>query len=114
MDQLFTYTSLGTLAGATTATVIVMRFLKQIWPFRLIQTQWMIFVVAQGIILITNAATGRFSGVDVPIYFLNGLLVTTSAMGSWEWICKKDLLHGLTGERGSRDGATGISQKTGP
>jgi len=32
----------------------------------------------------TNVATGNFAPRDIPLYLLNALLVTASAIGSWQ------------------------------
>ncbi|WP_422449157.1 hypothetical protein [Thermoanaerobacterium sp. DL9XJH110] len=83
MQDQFTYSSLGTLTGAVTATVMVVEFLKESGCFKLIRTRWLVFLVAQSIVMITSIARHEFSIINIPLIFLNGLLVTTSAMGSW-------------------------------
>ncbi|MDI6707260.1 MAG: hypothetical protein QME73_13575, partial [Bacillota bacterium] len=83
VQELFTYVSLGTLSGAVTATMLVVQFLKEIGPLKRFPTRWLVFGVAQGIVLAANVSTGNFSVINIPICFLNGLLVAFSALGSW-------------------------------
>ncbi|WP_366924483.1 hypothetical protein MFMK1_001461 [Metallumcola ferriviriculae] len=81
---MFTYGILGTLAGAVTATVLVVEFLKGMGPIRSVPTRWMALAVAYLIIISTSMATGQFNLRDLLLYFLNSLLVAASALGSWE------------------------------
>ena len=81
MLEFFTYTSLGTLTGAITATVLVVEFLKEFKIFELIATRCLVLVVAELIMFIAYISGGNFVFKDLPIYFLNGLLVAACAMG---------------------------------
>ncbi len=63
--DLFTYQSLSTLTGAVTATVLTTEFCKLIWPGKGTSTRWMALLIAEGVVF-------------------NGLLVASSAMGSWQ------------------------------
>ncbi|HHW39655.1 MAG TPA: hypothetical protein GXX19_00615 [Syntrophomonadaceae bacterium] len=102
MPELFTYKSLGTLTGSVMATVLVVEFFKEFSLFKLIHTRWLVLVVAEGIILLTNIGLGSFAIVNIPIYFLNGLLVASSAIGSWQ------VVHDLI-SNGSSKGEGGCS-----
>lgn len=86
MGEQFTYISLGTLTGAVTATVLVVEFFKEIKYFKSLSTRWLVFVVSELIVVSTSIAMGEFKLINLPLYFLNGLLITTSAMGSWRII----------------------------
>lgn len=54
MSDLFTYTSLGTLTGAVTATVLVVEFLKELGPLKRLPTRWLALAVAEGIVVVTS------------------------------------------------------------
>lgn len=82
MEDQFTYISLGTLTGAVTATVLVVEFIKEIKYFKLLPTRWLVFIVAETIVIFTSAAKGDFTVMNLPLYFLNGLLITTYRL--WE------------------------------
>ncbi len=82
--DLFTYQSLSTLTGAVTATVLTTEFCKLIWPGKGTSTRWMALLIAEGVVLISNIASSSFSMNNIPLYFFNGLLVASSAMGSWQ------------------------------
>jgi len=86
MQEQFTYISLGTLTGAVTATVLVVEFIKEIKYFKSLSTRWLVFLVSEMIVVFTSIAKGEFKVINLPLYFINGLLVTTSAMGSWRVI----------------------------
>lgn len=86
MKDQFTYAYLETLTGAVTATVLVVEFIKEIKCFKVMPTRWTVFIVAEIIVIFTNIAKGEFKVINLPLYFLNGLLITTSAMGSWQII----------------------------
>ncbi|MCG1011912.1 hypothetical protein JT739_04775 [Tepidanaerobacter sp. GT38] len=86
MKDQFTYISLGTLTGAVTATILVVEFIKEIKYFKPLPTKWLVFMISVVIVIFTSIARGEFRVINLPLYFLNGLLVTTSAMGSWRVI----------------------------
>ncbi|ADL07416.1 hypothetical protein [Thermosediminibacter oceani] len=85
--EMFTYDFLSTLTGTVTATVLVVEFLKELGPIKKIPTRWVVFAVSEMIVIITSIARGNFGIINLPLYFLNGLLVTTLAMGSWHLLC---------------------------
>ena len=89
MQDLFTYTSLGTLTGAVTATLLVVEFLKNLGPLKKLPTRWLVLAVAESFVIITHLLSGTFSGKEIPLYLLNGLLVSASTMGSWHIINDK-------------------------
>lgn len=91
--EMFTYEFLSTLTGTVTATVLVVEFLKELGPIKKIPTRWVVFAVSVMIVIITSIARGNFGIINLPLYFLNGLLVTTSALGSWQLLC--DNLRGI-------------------
>jgi len=89
MQDFFTYTSLGTLTGAITATVLVVEFIKQFKFFKLLHTRWLVWAVAELIVLFAGVASGSFAVRNIPLYFLNGLLVAACAMGSWQVVSRR-------------------------
>jgi len=97
MEGQFTYAYLETLTGAVTATVLVVEFIKEIKCFKLLPTRWLVFIVAETIVIFTSAAKGDFTVMNLPLYFLNGLLITTSAMGSWQ-IINDNILGNMKGK----------------
>lgn len=84
MLEQFTYTSLSSLTGAVVATVLIVQFLKEFGFPKRLPTRWLVLAVAEGIAIINIVTTGKFMTTDIPLYFLNGLLVAASAMGSWQ------------------------------
>ncbi|MDD4753838.1 MAG: hypothetical protein PHT78_11440 [Desulfitobacteriaceae bacterium] len=86
MQDLFTYASLGTLAGAVAATVLVVDFLKGFRLFKCFSTRCIVFIIAEVIVFLADLAAGNFTLKNIPLCILNGLLVAASAMGSWQVI----------------------------
>ncbi|MCR4432302.1 MAG: hypothetical protein NUV45_14970 [Tepidanaerobacteraceae bacterium] len=74
-----------------------MEFIKEIKCFKLLPTRWLVFIVAETIVIFTSAAKGDFTVMNLPLYFLNGLLITTSAMGSWQ-IINDNILGNMKGK----------------
>ncbi|OAT85558.1 hypothetical protein [Desulfotomaculum copahuensis] len=50
MQDLFTYASLGTLAGAVAATVLVVDFIKELGFLKRFSTRSLVVLVAEGIV----------------------------------------------------------------
>jgi hypothetical protein len=88
MENLFTYASLGTLAGAVTATVLVADFIKKFEFLKCFSTRCVVIVVAEGIVFLADIAAGKFTVINIPLYVLNGLLVAASAMGGYQTVNK--------------------------
>ncbi|SFG98578.1 hypothetical protein SAMN05660649_03399 [Desulfotomaculum arcticum] len=84
MLEFFTFTSLGTLTGAITATVLIVEFLKDFKLFALVTTRFLVLVVAEMVMFIACISSGNFAFKDLPINFLNGLIVASFAMASWQ------------------------------
>ncbi|MGI6486569.1 MAG: hypothetical protein GX759_08085 [Thermoanaerobacterales bacterium] len=82
----FTYLSLGTLTGAVTATILVVEFIKEIKCFKPLPTRWLVFIIGEVIVIFTSIVREEFRAINLPLYFINGILITTSAMGSWRLI----------------------------
>lgn len=99
MSALFTYTSLGTLTGAVTATILVVEFLKELGPSKRLPARWL--VLAERIMVVTSLATGNFAAANLPLYFLNGLLVAASAIGVWQ-VIHDNLVGSASGKKGSQ------------
>ncbi len=59
--DLFTYQSLGTLAGAVSATVLIAEFCKQIWPQKNLLTRWIVLLIAEAVVLTTDIASSGFA-----------------------------------------------------
>lgn len=81
MDEMMNWTSLGTLAGATAATLLIVQYLK---PF-LAKLDTRLFALIVAIVLMV--ATTAITGGTVEAYglaLLNGVLVASAAMGSYQ------------------------------
>jgi len=86
LNKFLTYDTLGTLAGTITATTLIVQFIKDLKPFKKIPTRLLVLIISFTIILTTSIITKQFSIKDIPLYLINSLLATTSAIGSWHSI----------------------------
>jgi hypothetical protein len=81
VTSLFTYASLGTLAGAAAATALVVAFSRRLpWLVRL-SPQLLAPVAAFVILLLAQAGTGGLTWGGLPLVALNALLVAVTALG---------------------------------
>jgi hypothetical protein len=81
MEEMMTWTSLGTLVGATAATLLIVQYAKSLLPN--LPTRWLALIVAGVLMLATTA----LSGGTVEAYGLalfNAVLVASSAMGTYQ------------------------------
>ena len=85
MPELFTSDSLGTLTGATAATIFIVLFLKQTAALKRFPARWLTLAVAEGVMMANSLAEGRLTAKEFFLCLLNGLLVTVSALG-WQEI----------------------------
>lgn len=84
-QSLFSWGELGTLAGATAATLLIVQFAKlpldKVWK---IPTRLLVLVVAFLILLGAQAFTAGLSPEALPLIALNSFLVAAAAMGAYE------------------------------
>ena len=90
MEQ-FTWGLLATMAGATTATTLIVQFLKlpfdKVWK---IPTRIVVYVIAAAIMSAVMIATSvPFSFGNVGLTLLNAFVVALAAMGTYEVTFKK-------------------------
>lgn len=83
VTDLFTYPTLGTLAGASVATTLVVEALKPLPWLRRFSPRAIAFPVAMAVLAMAYAATGQLSLGNLPLLVLNGLLVASAAVGTW-------------------------------
>lgn len=86
MQDFFDYKYLGTLAGATAATILIVEFIKDIQPIKKIPTRCLVLTIAFILVISVTLAKGEFIFSNIPLYIINALLVTSSAIGSWHTI----------------------------
>lgn len=84
--EMHTWESLGTFAGASAATLLLVQYLKlPLDKLVHIPTRLVVLVVAFLILLAAHAfGTGRIDVRQIPLLFLNAVLVSLSAMGAYE------------------------------
>jgi hypothetical protein len=81
----YTWAYLGTLAGATAATLLIVQFTKapldKVWK---IPTRLLVYVIALIILLVAQAFTGGLTGESAMLAALNAVVVAMAAYGSYE------------------------------
>ena len=81
MNELMTWTNLGTLAGATAAVLLITQYIKPFFPK--IDTRLIALILAVGILEAATAIAGG-SAADYIVAILNAVLVASSAMGAYQ------------------------------
>lgn len=87
----FTWAYIGTIAGATAVTLLVVQFLKvpldRIWK---IPTRVFVYIIAAVLMIAAKAFTSGIASLnDVLLVLTNAFIVATSAYGSYEITFKK-------------------------
>lgn len=107
---LFTVTSIRTISGGSLAVMLVVQMIKS-WPYvRRIKTQLLSVIVGELLVICTTPLPHTVSGWV--ILTLNGLLVSSTAIGGWHLVTKNtetSIAGGVTGAKK----ATGISEPKG-
>lgn len=86
--EFFTWIGLGTFAGATAATILIVQYFKGVIP-KAIDTRLFAWVVALVILLCVVAFTDVNNLSSYGLAALNSVLVASSAMGGYEVTFKK-------------------------
>ncbi|MDI3317601.1 MAG: hypothetical protein QJR14_08315 [Bacillota bacterium] len=76
---LFTYSNLGTLAGASLATALVLEAIRPLPGLHRLPARLVALPVATLLLALAEAARGDLRPGDAPLLVLNGLLVASAA-----------------------------------
>ena len=86
----FSWESIGTMAGAVAAVLIIVQYIKapldKVWK---IPTRVVVYVIAFMLLLTGDIVSGAISWERVGLVILNAFMVSTSAMGTYEMTFKK-------------------------
>lgn len=82
MNELLNWTTLGTLAGATAAVLLITQYIKPLLPKK-IDTRLIALVLAVIILEIATAVSGG-AAQDYILAIFNAVLVASSAMGAYQ------------------------------
>lgn len=89
--ELYTWAYLGTSAGATAATLMIVQLIKapldKVWR---IPTRAMVYVVALAIMLLSAAFTGGLTWEAAVLTVFNAAVVALAAMGAYEMMFKRE------------------------
>lgn len=89
--ELYTWAYLGTSAGATAATLMVVQLIKapldKVWK---IPTRAVVYIVALAIMLLSAAFTGGLTWESAVLTALNAAVVALAAMGAYEMMFKRE------------------------
>lgn len=81
----YSWTYLGTIAGATAATLLIVQFLKvpldKVWK---VPTRGLVYIIALVIMILAKVFTGAMTPGDYVLTAINAFLVSLSAYGSYE------------------------------
>ncbi len=83
--QPFTWESLATIGGATSATLLIVQYVKApLDRWHHIPTRLITLIVAFAILCAARAYTVGIEWLDVPLILLNSFVVALAAMGAYE------------------------------
>ncbi len=83
--ELYTWATLGTFAGASAATLLVVQYLKvPLDKLAHIPTRLLVLLVAFLILVAAHTFGGGFAWQDLPLMLVNAFLVALTAMGAYE------------------------------
>lgn len=86
MDQFFTWQTLATLAGCTTAVGVLTQFFKS--AFDKLPTQWLSYVLAIIVLGLATLFTGGADAAALALIPFNAVIVSTSANGAYAAILR--------------------------
>jgi hypothetical protein len=83
--QPYTWDSLATIGGATTATLLIVQYVKApLDRWHHIPTRLITLIVAFAILSVARAYTVGLEWLDVPLILVNSFVVALAAMGAYE------------------------------
>lgn len=85
MDDYFTWNYLATSVGAVAATMQIVNLTKELKFFKNIKTRNYAYLVGLTIIILASIFTGEFRLINIPLYFLNAIVVSSSANGIYDY-----------------------------
>lgn len=89
-QEFFTWESIGTLAGAVAAVLLIVQYIKapldEVWK---IPTRALVYVISLGILIVADVMLGVINYERVCLAVINAFIVSTSAMGVYEMTFKK-------------------------
>ena len=81
----YTWGTLGTIAGATAATLLIVQYLKApLDRWLKIPTRLLVYIIALLILLGAQTALGPVTWIAVPLIALNAFVVAFAAVGAYE------------------------------
>ncbi len=80
--QLFTITSLHTMAGSSLAVLIVVQAIKNLPWIKMISTRGLAILIGEGLFMLTTSPFPT-SMAQWIVFLLNGLMAASTAIGGW-------------------------------
>lgn len=85
MNEYLTWEFLGTFAGATAATTLIVQFLKlrvdKVWK---IPTRYIVYVISAIILFSVQIFAGTLTTENIALTLLNAVVVSMAAMGTYD------------------------------
>lgn len=88
MEQFFTWTTLGTYAGATMATAIITELTKLIPGIKRLHTRLVSYIVALLVLVVATLFGGEATVASVSLCLVNAVVVALAANGGYDAIAK--------------------------
>lgn len=84
MNELLTWQSLSTYAGATLATGVITQFVKELGILKRIPTRLVSYGIAAVLLLLATAFTGGFTLPRMALAPINAALVSLASNGAYD------------------------------
>lgn len=86
MNEFFSWQTLATFAGCSTATAILTQFLKGV--FQKLPTQWLSYFIAAVVLYAATYFTGALTGSSAAVIPLNAVLVALASNGAYSAVLR--------------------------
>ena len=85
MDNFITWEMITVFATLCSIVFMVVEFIKELKPFSLIKTKYLSWIVAVILIVVSNLVLNTFVFVDIILYMLSAIAVSSSANGLYDF-----------------------------
>lgn len=99
MNDFFTWTMLGTYAGATLATSIITQFIKGVGFIDRIPTRFVSYAIALVVLVAANAIAGTQTFSAYAICVINAVVVSLAANGAFDALKAKPVDSDIENEK---------------
>jgi hypothetical protein len=86
IQEFFSWSVLGTMAGCTTATVAITQMIKDLGPISRIPTRILSYLVALALLILAHVFTCQITAASIVLCAVNAVVVALAAQGGYTMI----------------------------